>query len=158
MKEDYIKNHFFAVDSFFSPSRNTSLTMLPSLIYADIINQQEILTFQTLRESGEESLWAQNLQQFFACLLKCCREPYEVLISLAVGKLFGPGFAEVSSTSNPRGCHYAHVQQRQFKFPSLPLDICFLPQGWGWNKLTSVCLQQTWEQPCECGVQISLFT
>lgn len=37
-KKDYVKNHFFAVDSFFSPLRNTLFTMLPSLIYADIID------------------------------------------------------------------------------------------------------------------------
>lgn len=85
--------------------------MLPSLIYADIITQ-EILTFQTLKGNGEERLWSQNLQQFVTCLLKHHRELYKILISLAEGRLLGPGTAVVSPTSSPRGCSYAHAKQK----------------------------------------------
>lgn len=55
----------------------------------------------------------------------------QVLSSLAMGRLFGPGFVEVSPTSNPRGCHYGHVQQRLFRFLSLPLDVSCLRSGDG---------------------------
>lgn len=58
-------------------------------MYADN-DEQETLTFQALKESGEENLWAQGLQVF--CLpAQTHREPHHVLSSLAVGRPFGPG-------------------------------------------------------------------
>lgn len=51
--------------------------------------------------------------RFFNSLLPVCSNPVgsldEAAISLAEGRLLGPGFAEGSPTSSPRGCSYAHV-------------------------------------------------
>lgn len=110
--------HFFAVDSLLSLLQNTWLTILPSLIYTETI----IYNYFMLGGEGKESLHSEFPAGFHLSAQKL-QGAVEVLSSLAVGRLFGPGFVEVSPTSNPRGCHHGQVQQRLFEFLSLPLDV-----------------------------------
>lgn len=117
MKEDYIENtsllltHFISFTKYF-PYHTTFINLYR-------YNQLEGSTdFSDSEREGDESPWAQNFQKFFTCLLKCCRELYKILSSLAVGRLFGPGFVKLLRQVTPenvtmymysKGCQSSHL-------------------------------------------------